>query len=204
MPLQNRSRQRGWGNETPAMKIAVFSTQPYDRKFLELANSDKRHELLFTEERLNRHTAVFASECQAVCIFVNDTADDAVLDLLARQGVQLVLLRCAGFNNVDLNAAARLGLSVRRVPKYSPYAVAEHTLALVLTLNRKTHRAYNRVREGNFSIDGLLGFDLHGSTVGIIGTGQIGELTARPFLAMGSRVLGYDVSQNPRFSEAGS
>jgi len=183
------------------MKIAIFSTKPYDREFLLAAN--KEHSLHFCEERLTLESAIFAHESEAVCIFVNDIADAAVLKALARQGTRLLLLRCAGFNQVDLAEATRLGIEVRRVPSYSPFAVAEHTLALILTLNRKTHRAFNRVRDGNFSLDGLLGFDLHGSTVGIIGTGKIGCLTARPLHAMGCRILGYDTFPNEDFTREG-
>lgn len=183
------------------MRIAIFSTQPYDREFLLAANRD--HDLHFSEARLTLESAIFAQEAAAVCIFVNDTADGPVLEYLAAHGIRLLLLRCAGYNNVDVAAAARVGIEIRRVPSYSPFAVAEHTLALILTLNRKTHRAFNRVREGNFSLDGLLGFDLHDSTVGIIGTGRIGRLTARPLHAMGCRVLGYDAFPNEEFTADG-
>ncbi|HEX8371193.1 MAG TPA: 2-hydroxyacid dehydrogenase [Chthoniobacterales bacterium] len=185
------------------MKIAVFSTKPYDREFLQAANEPGDYEIAFFEERLTASTTVLADGCEAVCIFVNDVADARILERLAKTGTRLILLRCAGFNNVDLEAAARLGMSVRRVPSYSPYAVAEHTLALILTLNRKTHRAFNRVREGNFSIDGLLGFDLNRSTVGIIGTGKIGRLAARPLQAIGCRVIGYDPFPNEEFTSEG-
>lgn len=185
------------------MKIAVFSTKPYDREFLEAANAEKGHAISFFEEHLMESTAILAHGCEAVCVFVNDTVDAAALEVLAAQGTRLILLRCAGFNNVDLAASARLDFSVRRVPSYSPYAVAEHTIALILTLNRKTHRAFNRVREGNFSIDGLLGFDLHSSTVGIVGTGKIGQLTAIPLHAMGCKILGHDPYPNDAFTQAG-
>lgn len=185
------------------MKIAVFSTKPYDREFLESAHAKWHHELAFYEERLTKATVVLAQDCGAVCVFVNDVVDGAILELLTKAGVRLVLLRCAGFNNVDLDSAKRLGISVRRVPSYSPYAVAEHTLALILTLNRKTHRAFNRVREGNFSLEGLLGFDLHNSTVGIIGTGKIGRLAARPLQAMGCKILCYDPYPAEAFTAEG-
>ncbi len=185
------------------MKIAIFSTKPYDREFLEVANAKRGHELAFYDERLAKSTVVLAHGCEALCVFVNDVVDEAVLSLLAEAGVRLVLLRCAGFNNVEIDAANRLGISVRRVPNYSPYAVAEHTLALILTLNRKTHRAFNRVREGNFSLEGLLGFDLHNSTVGIIGTGKIGRLAARPLQAMGCKILGYDPYPSEEFTAEG-
>jgi len=179
------------------MKIAVFSTKPYDRRFLDAANSEAGHELVFLDSRLSRETAAAASGAQAVCVFVNDTLDKPVLAALAAQGIRLVALRCAGFNNVDLAAARELGMTVARVPEYSPSAVAEHTAALILTLNRKTHRAYARVREGNFALDGLLGFDLHGRTVGIVGTGRIGAAFARIALGFGCRVLASDPEPDP-------
>ncbi|MGZ5006251.1 MAG: NAD(P)-dependent oxidoreductase, partial [Chthoniobacterales bacterium] len=155
------------------MKIAVFSTKNYDREFLERANAGK-HELHFLEPRLNLETASLAAGFGAICVFVNDRLDADVLVRLAQSGTRLIALRCAGYNNVDLAAAKQNGMTVVRVPAYSPYAVAEHTIGLILALDRKLHRAYNRVREGNFALDGLLGFDLRGRTVGIIGTGKIG------------------------------
>lgn len=144
------------------MKVAVFSTKPYDRSFLQAANAACRHELVFFEPHLTKETAILAVGFPVVCAFVNDALGSEVLKILARQGTRLIALRSAGFNNVDLIAARDLGLTVVRVPAYSPYAVAEHTIGLILTLDRKIHRAYARVREGNFSLDGLLGFDLHG------------------------------------------
>lgn len=174
------------------MKVAVFSTKPYDRYFLEKANQDYGHDLRFFEVHLSHLTAPLARDVEAVCVFVNDRADEAALKILTDNGVRLLALRCAGFNNVNLKAAKRLGITVVRVPAYSPYAVAEHTLALLLTLNRKTHRAYNRVREGNFALDGLMGLDIHGQTAGIIGTGQIGAVTARLFHGFGCEVLAHD------------
>jgi D-lactate dehydrogenase len=138
----------------------------------------------------------------AVCAFVNDTLDRPCLEALAGHGVRLIALRCAGFNNIDLPAARSLGLAVVRVPAYSPEAVAEHAVALLLTLNRKTHRAYNRVRELNFSLNGLVGFDLHGKTVGIAGTGRIGRATAQIFRGFGCRVLAYDPVPMPEWAEA--
>ena len=174
------------------MKVAVFSTKAYDQHFLSEANREHGHDLAFLEPRLTARTAPLAAGRGAVCAFVNDTLDAEVLDLLASGGARLVALRSAGFNHVDLAAAEALGLKVARVPAYSPYAVAEHALALVLTLNRKTHRAYNRVREGNFSLAGLLGFDLYGKTVGIVGTGQIGTVFARLLSGFGVELLAYD------------
>jgi D-lactate dehydrogenase len=187
------------------MKITVFSTKPYDRKFLDAANDQAAagHELNYLEERLNRHTVALEEGAPAVCLFVNDDCDAEVLSGLARQGCRLIALRCAGFNNVDLRRAGELGIRVARVPAYSPYAVAEHTLAMILALNRKIHRAYNRVREGNFSLDGLLGFDLHGKTAGIVGTGRIGQILGSTLAAMGCRVLGYDLFPAAAFAQCG-
>lgn len=186
------------------MKVAVFSTKAYDRKFLEAANSHNQHELVFFEPRLNRDTAILAAGFPAVCVFVHDQADAPTLEILASRGTHLLALRCAGFNNVDLKAAAELGITVVRVPAYSPYAVAEHTVGLILSLNRKIHRAYNRVREGNFSLDGLLGFDLHGRTVGIIGTGKIGVIVGQIMKGFGCHLLAYDVHRNPECQVLGA
>lgn len=183
------------------MKVAVFSTKPYDRQFLEAANQAHGHELHFFEPRLTEDTAPLAAGYSAVCAFVNDQLNAKVLDNLARSGTRLVALRSAGFNHVDLAAAAGLGIKVVRVPAYSPYAVAEHTLGLILALTRKIHRAYNRVREGNFALDGLLGFDLYGQTAGLIGTGQIGKVVADILLGFGCRVLAYDPYPNPDLAE---
>jgi D-lactate dehydrogenase len=185
------------------MKVAVFSTKPYDREFLEVANYDHEHELIFFETQLNHKTAMLASGCAGVCIFVNDLADAVTLEILASRGTHLLALRSAGFNHVDLKRAAELGMTVVRVPAYSPYAVAEHAVALILSLNRKIHRAYNRVRDGNFSLDGLLGFDIHGRTVGVIGTGKIGLIVAQIMKGFGCRVLGYDLFQNDTFETIG-
>lgn len=185
------------------MKITIFSAKPYDQKFLEEANATYQHELIFLAPHLNQTTASLAEGASAVCVFVNDTVDVEVLEILARQGIRVVALRCAGFNNVDLKAAATFGIKVVRVPAYSPYAVAEHTMALLLALNRKIHRAYNRVREGNFALDGLLGFDIHGQTVGLIGAGRIGLETARLFKGFGCRVLAYDPVVNPECEALG-
>ncbi len=173
------------------MDVAVFSTKPYDRSFLDAANAG-RHNLTFFEPRLTPDTVSLADGHDAVCAFVNDRLNDDVLDALASQGIRLVALRSAGFNHVDLQAADELGLTVARVPAYSPNAVAEHALALILTLNRKTNRAYNRVREGNFSLDGLMGFDLHDKTVGVVGTGKIGGIFARIMDSIGCRVFAFD------------
>lgn len=185
------------------MHVAVFSAKPYDRTFFAAAAGD-RHALTFLEPRLSAETAALAAGAEAVCLFVNDTADRPALERLAREGVRLVALRCAGFNNVDLAAAADLGLAVARVPAYSPHAVAEHTLALVLALDRKIHRAYNRVREGNFALDGLIGFDLHGKTAGVVGTGAIGAVVVRILAGFGCRILAHDPEPNPDCLAAGA
>ena len=178
------------------MKTAIFSTKRYDREFLTAANAGA-HELHFLEAHLDELTAVLAGGCGAVCVFVNDTVDAPVLARLAAGGTRLIALRCAGFNNVDLTAAAQHGIGVVRVPAYSPHAVAEHTVGLILALNRHLHRAYNRVREGNFALDGLLGFDLHGRTVGLIGTGRIGAVVAKLMRGFDCEVLAMDPLQNP-------
>lgn len=185
------------------MRVAVFSTKSYDERFLTTAAKETLHELVFFEERLTAKSVGIAEGFEAVCAFVNDDLSAPVLEQLAGGGTRLILLRCAGFNQVDLKAAARLGVQVRRVPSYSPYAVAEFTVGMILTLNRKYHRAFNRVREGNFGIEGLLGFDLHGSTVGIVGTGKIGLLTAKPLAAMGCRVVGHDLYPSAEFTSLG-
>ena len=179
------------------MKVAVFSTKSYDRRFLEAANRDAGHRLVFLESHLNEITAAAADGAEAVCIFVNDDAGAAALEALHRQGVRLVALRSAGFNNVDLARAKELGMTVARVPEYSPNAVAEHTVALILALDRKIHRAYARVREGNFALEGLLGFDLNGRTVGVVGTGKIGRLVIRIMRGFGCDVLAHDLKPNP-------
>lgn len=179
------------------MKVAVFNNKPYvERSFLK-ANKQFGHELVFLEPRLSDETAGLARGFDAVCIFVNDAADAPVLTRLAEAGVRLIALRCAGFNNVDLAAAERLGLSVVRVPAYSPYAVAEHTVGLILALNRRIHRAHQRVREGNFSLEGLMGFDLHGTPAGIVGTGKIGAIVAAILHGFGCELYAYDVQPNP-------
>lgn len=177
-------------------KMAVFNTKPYVKRFFRRANERFGHELTYFEPRLSERTASLARGFDAVCIFVNDAADAPVLTRLAEAGVRLVALRCAGFNNVDLAAAERLGLSVVRVPAYSPYAVAEHTVGLILALNRRIHRAHQRVREGNFSLEGLMGFDLHGTPAGIVGTGKIGALAAKILHGFGCVLYAYDVQPN--------
>ncbi|WP_416397683.1 2-hydroxyacid dehydrogenase [Allohahella sp. A8] len=174
------------------MRVAFFSTQTYDRSFFDKLNAAHGHELVWFETHLNQKTAALAAGAEAVCVFVNDTLDPATLEVLSTLGVRFVALRCAGFNNVDLPTAKNLDMKVVRVPEYSPFAVAEHAVALILALNRRIPRAYNRVRDGNFKLDGLMGFDLHGKTVGVVGTGKIGAIFARIMLGFGCRVLAVD------------
>ena len=177
------------------MRVMIFSTKPYDRRSFAARNEAFGHRLHYREPRLSEETASLAAGFPAVCVFVNDVCDATVLEMLAAGGTRLIALRCAGFNNVDLAASAALGISVVRVPAYSPHAVAEFTVGMILTLNRQIHRAYNRTRENNFALDGLLGFDLHGKTVGVIGTGKIGALVARTLRAgFGCEVLAFDLA----------
>ena len=178
------------------MQVAVFSTKPYDRDFLRRANAGHGHDITFLEPRLSPETASLAEGFEAVCVFVNGVVDREVLTKLAAWDTRLVALRSAGFNNVDLEAAQEVDITVARVPVYSPHAVAEHGAALILALNRKIHRAYARVREGNFSLAGLMGFDLVGRTVGIVGTGTIGTVFARIRSGFGCRLLANDPLPN--------
>jgi D-lactate dehydrogenase len=178
------------------MRVAVFSTKNYDREFLQPAGERAGHELMFLEPRLTLQTVVLAKGFPAICSFVNDFIDVQVAAALAAGGTKIVALRCAGFNQVDVESCRQQGLRVARVPAYSPYAVAEHAVGMMLALNRKFHKAHNRVREGNFAIDGLLGFDMHGRTVGIVGTGKIGAVAAQILAGFGCRLLLYDVMQN--------
>lgn len=182
-------------------KIAFFSTQPYDKAFFNQYNDG--FELDFFETQLNPQTVILIENTAVVCVFVNDIVNEAVIKQLAEKGVKIIALRCAGFNNVDLEAAKKYNLKVCRVPAYSPQAVAEHAMAMILTLNRKTHKAYNRVREQNFSLNGLLGFDLFGKTVGIIGTGNIGKAFAKIALGFGCKVLAYDIVTNDEMIKDG-
>lgn len=184
------------------MKVAVFSAKPYDRDYLTRANRN-RHQLVFQEAALKAETALLAQGCDAVCCFVNDHLDAPVLEQLAKLGVRLVALRCAGFNQVDLARARALGLTLARVPKYSPHAVAEHTLGLILTLNRQLHRAYHRVRDNDYSLNGLLGFDLVDKTVAVVGTGNIGRVFARIMQGLGCRVLACDPYPDEELQKAG-
>jgi D-lactate dehydrogenase len=179
------------------MQVCVFSAKAYDRAFLTAANERFGLDLRFLAPRLSAETVALADGAGAICVFVNDRVDRPVIERLARAGVRLIALRCAGFNNVDLDGAATAGLTVCRVPAYSPDAVAEHTLALILTLNRKTHRAWARVREGNFELDGLLGFNLRGKTAGVVGTGRIGAALCGILLGFGCRVVAHDPAPDP-------
>lgn len=187
------------------MKVAVFSTKPYDHEFLTRANSTlaQPHELVFHETQLNPQSALLAQGCTAVCCFVNDHLDATVLQQLSTLGVKLIALRCAGFNQVDLVAAKKLGIVVARVAEYSPHAVAEHALGLILMLNRNLHRAYHRVRENDYSLNGLLGFDMVNKTVAVIGTGKIGQVFAKIMQGLGCRVIAYDPQPTPLLSANG-
>ncbi|OXA73616.1 hydroxyacid dehydrogenase [Flavobacterium aquidurense] len=184
-------------------KIAFFSTQPYDKAFFNKHNIEFGFELDFFETQLNPQTVILIENATIVCVFVNDIVNETVIKQLAEKGVKIIALRCAGFNNVDLEAAKKYNVKVCRVPAYSPQAVAEHAIAMILTLNRKTHKAYNRVREQNFSLNGLLGFDLFGKTIGIIGTGNIGKAFAKIALGFGCKVLAYDIVTNPEMEKDG-
>jgi len=184
-------------------KISFFSTQPYDKQFFDRFNDTFGFELEYFETQLNGQTVSLINDAVAVCVFVNDRLDAKVIQQLAEKGVSIIALRCAGFNNVDLAAAKKYNIRVCRVPAYSPEAVAEHAVAMILTLNRKIHKAYNRVREQNFSLNGLLGFDLHGRTVGVIGTGNIGKAFCHIMLGFGCNVLAFDIIANKELEAAG-
>ena len=185
------------------MRIAFFSTHSFDREFFDAANHRHGHDIEYLEARLAPATATLAGGFPAVCAFVNDDLREEVIRALHENGVRLIALRSAGFNHVDLPRALALGMTVTRVPAYSPHAVAEHAVAMMLSLNRKIHRAHARVREGNFALDGLLGFDMHGRTVGLLGTGRIGAVVARILNGFGCRILAYDVIRNPECVELG-
>lgn len=185
------------------MKIAVYSTKNYDHKYLELVNVKYGFELEFFDFMLSSRTVKMAEGCQAVCIFVNDDGSREVIQQLAKLGVKIIALRCAGFNNVDLAAAKEFGIKVVRVPAYSPEAVAEHTIGLMLALNRRIHRAYQRTREANFSLEGLIGFNMYQRTVGVIGTGKIGLAVMRILKGFGMNILCYDPYKTPVAEEIG-
>ncbi|MCY1340318.1 D-lactate dehydrogenase [compost metagenome] len=186
------------------MKVAVFSAKPYDREYLDAANVAEGHQLSYFDAPLNLETVGLAAGHGAICIFVNDAADASVLYALKQGGTNLVALRCTGFNNVNLSAAASLDMKVVRVVSYSPNSVAEHAVALLLAVNRRIHRAYNRTRDFNFSLDGLMGFDFCGKTVAVVGTGKIGRVFARIMLGFGCDVIGYDAYPSPEFEALGA
>ena len=185
------------------MKITFFSTKPYDKRFFDICNEQYKFDFEYQETHLGPHIVNAVQDSEAVCVFVNDKLNAEVLEILASKGVKTIALRCAGFNNVDLEAAKRLGLNVCRVPAYSPDAVAEYAVTMMLTLNRKTHKAYNRVREQNFSLNGLLGFDLNGKTVGIVGTGKIGYTLCKIMLGFGCKVIAFDLFANKELESLG-
>lgn len=184
-------------------KLTFFSSKPYDKTAFQQTNAAYGLELEFFETHLGPHIVNAIDHTDAVCVFVNDKVNAEVIAALAAKQVKVIALRCAGFNNVDLEAAKQQGIKVCRVPAYSPEAVAEHAVAMIMTLNRKTHKAYNRVREQNFSLNGLMGFDLHGKTVGLIGTGNIGKAFAKIMIGFGCRVLAFDLIANKELEALG-
>ena len=181
------------------VKIAFFDTKKYDREIFEQVNKQYGYELFFYKDHLNVHSATLTKGMDAVCLFVNDECSERVIDILVENNVKLIALRCAGFNNVDLNAA-KGRISIVRVPAYSPHAVAEYAVAMMLALNRKIYRSWNRTREGNFKLDGLMGFDMFGKTAGIIGMGKIGKELAKILRGFGMTVLGYDAYPDNKFA----
>lgn len=185
------------------MKVAVFSTKSYDRDYLDKFNDHNRHNLTYFEAPLNADTANLTQDFEAVCVFVNDQLEKETIEKISENGIKLIVLRCAGFNNVDLKAAKEKNIKVLRVPAYSPQAVAEHAVALIMTLNRNTHKAYNRVRENNFSLGKMVGFDIYKKTVGVIGTGEIGAAFSRIMLGFGCRVLANDLKESEELKKAG-
>ena len=185
------------------VRLVMFSTKPYDRRGFASASDGQAIEIEYLETRLTPHTVSLAAGATAVCVFVNDDLSGPVLEALAAGGTGVVALRCAGFNNVDLDTARRLGITIVRVPSYSPNAVAEHTLALMLTLNRQIHRAHNRVRDGNFALDGLVGFDMAGKTAAVIGTGKIGVIVARLLWHLRCDVIAVDPFRNEHLTDLG-
>lgn len=185
------------------MNIAFFSCQPYEQPFLEAANGNHRHDLTFLPQSLTPETVHLAAGHQAICVFVNDQLSRPVLQALAKLGIRLIALRCTGFNQVDVQTATQLGIRILRVPSYSPHSVAEHAVALLLSLNRKTYLAYQRTKDNNFTLDGLMGFDLYGKRVGVIGTGKIGAAFARIMVGFGCHVLAYDKVQSAVLQQLG-
>ena len=193
--VKNRSNSK--------MKIAVFSTKSYDREYLEKSNADFGHKIHYFETPLSPTTTDLTVGFDAVCVFVNDKIDRGMIEKLSKNKIKIIALRCAGFNNLDVSAAHENNIKVVRVPSYSPEAVAEHAVALILTLNRKTHKAYNRVREGNFSLENLIGFNLNKRTVGVIGTGIIGTAFCKIMLGFGCQVIAYDIHESDKLKESG-
>ncbi|MGM0566647.1 MAG: 2-hydroxyacid dehydrogenase [Bacteroidota bacterium] len=185
------------------MKIAFFSSKQYDQEYFSRMNAEFSHTLSFFESRLNKYTVSLAKGHDAICAFVNDKVNENTLNQMAEHNIKAIALRSAGFNNVDLEAATKLGITVLRVPAYSPQAVAEHALALVFTLNRKTHKAYNRVREGNFSLERLTGFNLSGKTIGVIGTGAIGRAFIHLLKGFDAKIVAYDPYPNDMLKKQG-
>lgn len=185
------------------MKIAFFSTKSYDKIYFEKYRAQSKHLFTYFEAFLSESTINLTIDFDGICVFVNDKVDRKTIENLAKNGIKLIALRCAGFNNVDLVAAHEFGIKVVRVPAYSPEAVAEHAVALILTLNRKTHKVYNRVRESNFSLENLIGFNLYGKTVGVIGTGQIGTAFSKIMIGFGCKVIGYDIIQSEELLSQG-
>jgi D-lactate dehydrogenase len=185
------------------MNIAFFSTKSYDQEYFDEINKDFAHEIDYFEAKLKEKSVELAKKHEVICAFVNDQLNNDVIKALSETGVKLIALRSAGFNNVDLDAASKYGIKVVRVPAYSPHAVAEHAIALILTLNRKIHKAYNRVRESNFSLERLTGFDIHGKTIGVIGTGKIGSIFAEIMQGFGCEVIAYDKFPNQDLENKG-
>jgi D-lactate dehydrogenase len=185
------------------MKVAIFRTQFYEREYFNKYNVGNKHELTFFEEHLNSETAHLAKGFQAVCAFVSDIIDKKCIEKLAKLGVKLIDLRTAGYNNVDIEQAKKNHIKVLRVPSYSPQAIAEHAIALILTLNRKTHKAYNQVRENNFSLSHLMGFNLFGKTIGVVGTGKIGRAFCTIMLGFGCKIIAFDIKENEELKQKG-
>ncbi len=185
------------------MRIAMFSTKSYDQEYFEKYSEIYNHSFSFFETALNKNTANLTLGFDAVCVFVNDKIDKDTIEIISKNGINLIAMRCAGYNNVDIKAAKSNNIKIVRVPAYSPEAVAEHSVALILTLNRKTHKAYNRVREGNFSLKNLIGFNLYKKTVGVIGVGQIGTAFCRILKGFGCRIIAFDISKSEELINLG-
>ncbi|MEO7524156.1 MAG: 2-hydroxyacid dehydrogenase [Ferruginibacter sp.] len=185
------------------MKTGIFSTKYYERELLDKCNTDGKHQLIYFDNALNEESAGFTNDFDAVSIMLTDKINDIVIDKLSANNIKLIVLRSAGYDNVDLAAAAKQNIKVLRVPAYSPQAIAEHAVALILTLDRKTHKAYNRVRENNFSLNNLMGFNLYGKTVGVVGTGKIGRAFCNILLGFGCKVIAYDIKRSDSLTEKG-